>query len=312
MIFSIDKLVGIDNYEVYKNLIEKTDFPKEPIELIDAMEWVQNHSLNKEKAIFSKLFSNWRTYMGMESLEVEKFEEVFEITNSRIILRSFCVDSSSKVRDSEKVSNSTYVAFSKDVKDSERVYSSANIENSKYVNISLNVLGSEEVSDSSEIRFSQNVFSSDEILNCYGVYSCKEVKDSLGVFNISIGKEIYFSTDLENCSYCLFCSGLKDKKFYLFNQEISSKDWFVIKELLLNEWSEGCKNLCKVGSFEDNDKEWCGFKIPSKISNGFCYVAQRDFFQNIPLDFLKYVHSMPYYNEWLFYQITMNLTILEK
>lgn len=312
MIFSIDKLVGIDNYEVYKNLIKKTDFPKEPIELIDAMGWVQNHSLNKEKALFSKLFSDWRTYIGMESLEVEKFEEAFEITNSRIILRSFCIDSSSKVRDSENVSNSKCVAFSKDIKDSQRVYSSANIENSKYINISLNVLGSEEVSDSSEIRFSQNVFNSDEILNCYGVYSCKEVKDSLGVFNISIGKEIYFSTDLENCSYCLFCSGLKDKKFYVFNQEFSPKDWFVIKELLLNEWSEGYKNLCKVGSFEDNDKEWCGFKIPSKISNGFCYVAQRDFFQNIPLDFLKYVRSMPCYNEWLFYQITMNLAILKE
>lgn len=312
MIFSIDKLAEVIGYEVYKNLMEKTDFPKEPMELIDAMGWVQNHSSNKEKALFSKLFSDWRTYVGMEPLEVEKFEEVFEIVNSSIILRSLYTDSSSRVQDSESVSRSKYVAFSKDVKNSERIYSSVNVENSQYINASFNVLDSAEVDCSSKIQYSQNVFNSGEISNCYGVYSCEKVEDSLGIFNVSVGKEIYFSTNLENCSYCLFCSGLKDKKFYVFNQEFSPKDWFVIKELLLNEWSEGYKNLCKVVSFEDNDKEWCGFKIPSKISNGFCYVAQRDFFQNIPLDFLKYIRSMPCYNEWLFYQITMNLAILKE
>lgn len=312
MIFSIDKLAEVIGYKVYKNLIEKTNFPKEPMELIDAMGWVQNYSSNKEKALFSKLFSDWRTYVGMEPLEVEKFEEVFEIVNSSIILKSFYIDSSSRVRDSENVSKSKYVAFSKDVKNSKRVYSSINVENSQYINVSPNVLGSAEVDDSLKIQYSQNVFNSDEISNCYGVYFCKKVENSLGVFNVSTGKEIYFSTDLENCSYCLFCSGLKDKEFYLFNQEISSKDWFVIKELLLNEWSEEDKNSYKVISFEDDDKEWCGFRAYTNYGAGFSYVAQRDFFQGLSSKFLKYIRSMPYYNEWLLYQITMNPKILEE
>ena len=249
MIFSIDKLAGANDYRGYKKLIERTNFPKEPMELIDAMGWVQSHSSNEEKVFFSELFSDWRTYVGMEPLEVEKFEEVFEITDSHIILSSFCIDSSSRVQDSENVSNSKYIAFSKDIKNSERVYASSNVENSQYISNSFDVLGSAEVKDSSKIRYSQNVFNSSEVLDCYGVYSCKEVEGSLGIFNISTGKEIYFSTDLENCSYCLFCSGLKNKKFCLFNQEISSKDWFVIKELLLNEWSEEDKSLYKIISF---------------------------------------------------------------
>ena len=311
MIFSIDKLAKTNNYGVYKNLIERTDFPKEPMELIDAMGWVQSYSSNREKPLFSKLFSDWRTYVGMEPLEVEKFEEVFEITNSQVILSSFYIDSSSRVRDSKNVSNSKYIAFSKDIKNSERVYASSNVENSQYISNSFDVLGSAEVNDSSKIQDSQNVFNSNEISNCYAVYSCKEVEDSLGIFNVSTGKEIYFSTDLENCSYCLFCSGLKNKKFYLFNQEIGSKDWFVIKELLLNEWSEEDKNLYKIISFEDDDKEWCGFKT-SNYSYGLSYVAQRDFFQGLSLKFLKYIRSMPYYNEWLLYQITMNPRILEE
>lgn len=311
MIFSIDKLARAIDYEVYKNFIEKVNFPKGPIELIDAMGWVQSHSSNKEKVLFSKLFSDWCIYVGMEPLEIEKFEEVFEIVNSSIILRSLYTDSSSRVRDSENVSNSKYIAFSIDVKNSERVYASSNVENSQYISDSFNVLGSAKVKDSSKIRYSQNVFNSGEILNCYGVYSCKEVEDSLGIFNVSVGKEIYFSTNLKDCSYCLFCSGLKDKKFYLFNQEISSKDWFVIKELLLNEWSEEEKKLYKVISFEDDDKSWYGFKT-SNYSASLSYVAQRDFFQGLSSKFLKYIRSMPYYNEWLLYQITMNPKILEE
>ena len=311
MIFSIDKLAGANDYRGYKKLIERTNFPKEPMELIDAMGWVQSHSSNEEKVLFSELFSDWRTYIGMEPLEVEKFEEVFEITNSQVILSSFYIDSSSIVRDSENVFNSKYVAFSKDVRNSERVYSSTSVEDSRYINVSLNVFGSFEVNNSSKIKYSWNVFNSDEISNCYGVYSCEEVEYSFGIFNISTGKEIYFSTDLENCSYCLFCSGLKNKKFCLFNQEIDSKDWFIIKELLFNKWSEENKNLYKVISFEDDDKEWYGFKI-SNYSASLSYVAQRNFFQGLSLKFLKYIRSMPYYNEWLLYQITMNPKILEE
>ena len=311
MIFSIDKLAGANDYRGYKKLIERTNFPKEPMELIDAMGWVQSHSSNEEKVLFSELFSDWRTYVGMAPIEVEKFEEVFEITDSHIILSSFCIDSSSRVRDSENVFNSKYVAFGKDVRNSERVYASSNVENSQYISVSFNVLDSAEVKDSSKIRHSQNVFNSGEVLDCYGVYSCKEVEGSLGIFNVSTGKEIYFSTDLENCSYCLFCSGLKDKKFYLFNQEIDSKDWFVIKELLLNEWSEEDESLYKVVSFEDDNKEWYGFKT-FNYSATLSYVAQRDFFQGLSSKFLKYIRSMPYYNEWLLYQITLNPKILEE
>ena len=311
MIFSIDKLAGANDYRGYKKLIERTNFPKEPMELIDAMGWVQSHSSNEEKVLFSELFSDWRTYVGMAPIEVEKFEEVFEITNSQVILSSFYIDSSSIVRDSENVFNSKYVAFSKDVRNSERVYSSTSVEDSRYINVSLNVFGSFEVNNSSKIKYSWNVFNSDEISNCYGVYSCEEVEYSFGIFNISTGKEIYFSTDLENCSYCLFCSGLKNKKFCLFNQEIDSKDWFIIKELLFNKWSEENKNLYKVISFEDDDKEWYGFKI-SNYSASLSYVAQRDFFQGLSSKFLKYIRSMPYYNEWLLYQITLNPKILEE
>lgn len=86
----------------------------------------------------------------------------------------------------------------------------------------------------------------------------------------------------------------------------------MIKELLLNEWSEEDKNFYKGTSFEDDDKKWCGFRAYTNYGAGFSYVAQRDFFQGLSSKFLKYIRSMPYYNEWLLYQITMNPKILEE
>ena len=79
----------------------------------------------------------------------------------------------------------------------------------------------------------------------------------------------------------------------------------------MNKWTEEDKNLYKVISFEDDDKKWYGFKT-FNYSATLSYVAQRDFFQSLSSKFLKYIRSMPYYNEWLLYQITMNPRILEE
>ena len=79
----------------------------------------------------------------------------------------------------------------------------------------------------------------------------------------------------------------------------------------MNKWSEEDKNLYKVISFEDDDKSWYGFKT-FNYSATLSYVAQRDFFQSLSSKFLKYIRSMPYYNEWLLYQITLNPKILEE
>ena len=161
------------------------------------------------------------------------------------------------------------------------------------------------------VEDSQNIFNSDGVSNSFGVYSCKDISNSIGVFDSEDGTELYFSTNLTNCSYCLFCSNLKDKEFYIFNQPIEPKNWFVIKELLLNEWSKEDRNIYKIISFETDKNEWCGFNISNYNAN-YSYVAQRYFFQGLSSKFLKYIRSMPYYNECLLYQITMNPRILEE
>ena len=79
----------------------------------------------------------------------------------------------------------------------------------------------------------------------------------------------------------------------------------------MTEWSKEDKNFYKVISFEDDDKKWYGFKT-FNYSASLSYVAQRDFFQGLSSKFLKYIRSMPYYNEWLLYQITLNPKILEE
>ena len=312
MIFSIDKLEGAPSFAAYKHRLEVVAFPTEPIEVIDALQWVENHILEKDRLDFSKIFCDWRTYVGMEPIEIEKFNEVFQIESSNLILRSFNVNQSSQIRDSENIYLSSYVDGGKQLQNSAKVYGSANIINSYYIKASSCIKNSFEIEDSSLVEESQNIFNSDNIFNSYGVYSCTNITNSIGIFNTREGHEIYFSTNLTNCSYCLFCSSLKDKKFYIFNQPMEPKDWFVIKELLLNEWSNEDRNIYRVISFEADKNEWCGFKMEAEVLAGFSYVVQRNFFQNISPKFIKYIRSMPYYNEWLLYQITMNPNVLKE
>lgn len=312
MIFSIDKLERVPNYAVYKHHLEMVAFPTEPVEVIDALQWVENHILEKDRLDFSRIFCDWRTYIGMEPIEIEKFKEVFQIENSNLVLKSFNIDSSSQIRESENIHLSSYVDGGKRIQNSEKIYGSTDIINSCYIRNSLHIKDSFEIDGSFKVEDSQNVFNSVDISNSFGVYSCENVSNSVGVFDSENGTELYFSTNLTNCSYCLFCSSLKDKEFYIFNQPIEPRDWFVIKELLLNEWSEEDRNVYKIISFEIDKNEWCGFKRESKIRVGISYVAQRIFFQNLSPKFLKYIHSMPYYNKWLLYQIIMNPAILEE
>lgn len=312
MIFSIDKLERAPNFSAYKHRLEVVAFPAEPIEVIDALQWVENHILEKDRLDFSKIFCDWRTYVGMEPIEIEKFNEVFQIEDSNLILRSFNVDRSFQIRDSENICLSSYVDGGKQIQNSEKIYYSTNIKNSCYTKVSSCVKNSFEIEDSSFVEDSQNIFNSDNIFNSYGVYFCTDITNSIGVFDVEDGNENYFSTNLTNCSYCLFCSSLRDKEFYIFNQPMEPKDWFVIKELLLNEWSNEDRNIYRIISFEVDKNEWCGFKMGAKVCAGFSYIAQRDFFQNISSKFVKYIRSMPYYNEWLLYQITMNPNILKE
>lgn len=312
MIFSIDKLECVPNYAVYKHRLEVVAFPTESIEVIDALQWIENHILEKDRLDFSKIFCDWRTYIGMESIEIEKFNEVFQIENSNLILKSFDIDLSFQIRESENIRLSSYVDGGKQIQNSEKIYGSMDIINSCYIRNSSHIKNSFEIDGSSIVENSQNVFNSDDVSTSFGVYSCENINNSIGVFDSEGGTELYFSTNLTNCSYCLFCSSLKDKEFYIFNQPIEPKNWFVIKELLLNEWSEEDRNIYKIISFETDKNEWCGFRRETKICAGFSYVAQRNFFQNISPKFLKCIRSMPYYNEWLLYQITLNSKILEE
>ena len=312
MNFSIDKLECVPNYTVYKHRLEMVAFPTEPIEVIDALQWIENHILEKDRLDFSRIFCDWRTYVGMKPIEIEKFNEVFQIENSNLVLKSFDVDSSFQIRESENIRLSSYIDGGKQIQNSEKIYGSVFVTNSCYIKDSLHIKDSFEIDCSSMVEDSQNIFNSDSVSNSFGVYSCKYISNSIGVFDSEDGTELYFSTNLTNCSYCLFCSNLKDKEFYIFNQPIEPKNWFVIKELLLNEWSKEDRNIYKIISFETDKNEWCGFRMETKIRVGFFYVAQRNFFQGLSSKILKYIRSMPYYNEWLLYQITMNPRILEE
>ena len=69
-------------------------------------------------------------------------------------------------------------------------------------------------------------------LDCYGCNKCENIYESIDCvdsskvfFSQRIEKsfDIYYSTDLKNCSNCLLCFGLKDKQYCLRNEVIGKE-----------------------------------------------------------------------------------------
>lgn len=77
--------------------------------------------------------------------------------------------------------------------------------------------------------------------DAYGVMSsgtwCSQVYNSI---HINWGSYIFYSQLLTQCSYCLWCIGLKNKSYCIFNKQYTKEDWY--------------KEVDKI--FSQMDKEW--------------------------------------------------------
>ena len=62
----------------------------------------------------------------------------------------------------------------------------------------------------------------------YGVFSTWFCSNIYNSYQISGGANIYYSSFLENCSHCLWCIGLKNKEFCIFNRQYSKDDRFTL------------------------------------------------------------------------------------
>ena len=108
------------------------------------------------------------------------------------------------------------------------------------------IIFSENIQDgylASRIQNGRNIYLTAGVNSCTNFYDCFEVwLDSHDMYAVAQagtygqkiycsnfidgGSNIYYSIALEQCSYCLWCIGLKNKSFCIFNTQYTQEEWF--------------------------------------------------------------------------------------
>ena len=75
----------------------------------------------------------------------------------------------------------------------------------------------------------------------YGVlWSWTNLFHTYNSFNVSTGENIYYSTALQDCSYCFWCIWLRNKQYCILNQQYTKEEWYAtINSIFLSMEKEG-------------------------------------------------------------------------
>lgn len=302
------------NFDAVKQLANVFPDENTKIELMDILEYIQNNPDDtiddKNMRSLAEIFDEYRAEHGMNELEYEKYREVFGVDDEKnqIIFGSFRVENSSRVYWSQEVRNSQRVKASNTVYDSSRIQYGKQIINSKFVSDSYNVEAGAYIARGTNITDSFDVALSQDISNSSHIYRSRKIIDSSGVKDSKDSQSIYFSSGLAYCDHCLFCSGLKKKSFHIFNQPVNEKDWFVIKEILMKRYWDFDRSypVGKIVKIQEDNTEWCGFRLDDITEKSVV-----NYYSSFSPAFWNYVRTIPLYNDFLLYRITLHPGVLD-
>ena len=227
-------------------------------------------------------------------------------------------DNRESIYKSKKITNSFMVAYSTNVEGSENIYrcedikNSQHIRNSSTVENSKDVANSEFVFDGQSIIASKNITTSDKIISSNYVVGSSNVMNASNITNsthiygyfgkmVSNIKTSHFVVDSHKLEHCMFCEGLNDKKYHLFNKEISPEEFTMIERQMIGI-------LGTWGKYIDNNSNLLSSKPYSEVVSGIqTNIIYR--FENIPDKFWRWVKTLPNYDPMILYAITYNPNI---
>ena len=174
-----------------------------------------------------------RNNFSLNDKELESYFKACKIENSKKIYNSTEVTSGLIVSGSSEVIDSSYIYNSKTINNSKYIYNSSSIFNSNDINFgeeifdssrifnSFNVNNTSGALDANYIDWSENISYSSHIEESKYIYKCKSLNDS------------YFCGFCTDSSHLLFCTGIENKSYMIFNQKVSLQTFEEAKEKLL-------------------------------------------------------------------------------
>ena len=235
-------------------------------------------------------------YYKKLAINVDNLSTVYECDN---------IEGSEYITRSSHIKNSSYVFSCKEVSDSENISASDNVERSHQVFNSEFVYDSEKVYQSKNVTQSLNIINSDYVVRSSSVMNAASVTNSHYVHAFTHGavkqvKDSMFITDCVGVKKCLFCAGLQNKEYMLFNKSIDPDEFALIENQLKNILSGWQAELVKDG--------WPVGKIPLDSPQ-----IQRNTlrqFAQLPEKFWRWVKTLPNYDSMVLYAVTFQANLI--
>lgn len=233
-------------------------------------------------------------------LNIEDNDQVDTIAYSDNVSHSMFVSRSSRVEES------TFVFGSEDITNSENISESKMVQRSKRIYNSDFVYDSERVINGNNINLSTGVVNSNYIINSHNIMNAANVIESQFVVDIVFDgtKNIKNSAFINHCSnlnHCLFCHGVSNGDYLLFNKQITEAEYEIIKTQMNNMLNRYCLELV-------NDNVWPGFQVPLDTPRINMNIARQ--FKALPEVFWRWVKTLPGYDPMIMYSITMQGNLL--
>ena len=232
-------------------------------------------------------------FLPVSEEELRKYEQYICIQNSTNCLECEKVFNSKNIYKSKNIDNSEFIKYSRDVYSSQMITNSVNIFNSSYINNSEKVEYSTKVVNSKSISNCKNIINSSDIGNCNNLSKCYSLKYCNTVLKSDFCELIGFSSFLTGCSKMLFCTSLVSQNLMIFNKPISLYNFNDIYEdflyIIQNE------NIDLILDDYNDNSYFIGQANP-KIEAIF----------NISDNFINWIKTLPNYDNFIMYQITLN------
>ena len=262
---------------------------------IDTILFLDNCQKKIEDVDFRKVLFWGYMALPLGKNEKEKYREILEIDTSEKVFDSWKVFDSKTVAKSQKITESKFVYDSSNIFDCENIFSSDNANGSYYLFYSSDVVYSNRIAQSHRINACASVLSSQIIEDAREVAACTRVTGARSVCSCMNCHDIYYSNYLVDCHHCLFCNDLKDKSFMIFNTQFTEREFFTIVELV-KDHEFTLEPMVRTEPLKNSFEGFRAITVPNIFSH-YNKMTQKDF------DFL---YSLPHYNAWVVYQITMN------
>ena len=284
-------------------LLEKYHAPREIMEKfgekypngIDMILFLDNCQKEINKKSFRKnLFWGYMMLPLTES-EKEKYREVLEIDTSEAVSDGWKIFDSKIVAKSQNITDCQFVYNSDGIFDCRHILESNGANGSEFLDKSNKITNSFYVSKSSNVQNSAQIFCSWGVNDCKDIIKSGDIQRSSSLYQCENCHDVLYSNFLTDCHHCLFCNDLKSKSFMIFNTQFTERDFFTVTALV-KDHKFILEPVMKARLLEDSFAGFQPIIIPS-IFHHYSKMTQEDF------DFL---YSLPLYNAWVMYQITMN------